>query len=189
MSLNGFKWAAARLLFHAYVSLCFWTVVGPLLTVPVMSRLFFQDWRFWRYWKYCWSLYAQGWKVLLPILRGENNGFMFSVPLASPPVTVPDRLLVRLRDDWAQGSSCDMCSRCCEKVKCPMLDRRTGLCLSYDSFFWRYFNCGRYPTARPEIDYYGCPKWAMRPQPAAAGGLAPADQPYPIASGEEPLTE
>jgi len=34
--------------------------------------------------------------------------------------------------------------------------------MSYDSFYWRYFNCGRYPAAQNQIDYYECPKWIMK---------------------------
>jgi hypothetical protein len=34
--------------------------------------------------------------------------------------------------------------------------------MSYNSFYWRYFNCGRYPTSQQEIDLYECPKWIMK---------------------------
>jgi len=32
-------------------------------------------------------------------------------------------------------------------------------CKSYGSFFWRYFNCGRYPENTKQIHYYECKKW------------------------------
>ena len=35
--------------------------------------------------------------------------------------------------------------------------------MGYDSFYWRYFNCGRYPANQEEIDWYECPKWIMKP--------------------------
>ncbi len=92
-----------------------------------------------------------------------RSGFMLNVPLASAPSTTPDHDMVRLAPTWEHGSSCGPCSRCCETIACPVLDEETGLCRGYDSFFWRYFNCGRFPSAQREIDYYVCPKWEMKP--------------------------
>jgi len=42
-----------------------------------------------------------------------------------------------------------------------LLDSRQQGCLGYNSFYWRYFNCGRYPSFEEEISYYGCRKWAL----------------------------
>ncbi|MEE8434399.1 MAG: hypothetical protein V3S64_06380, partial [bacterium] len=61
----------------------------------------------------------------------------------------------------------------------PVLDYETGLCQGYDSFFWRYFNCGRYPSNQREIEFYLCNKWSLKPEPKAASGPAarhPRDQ-------------
>jgi len=174
MTLNGFGWALARLGFYTYLGFALFTGIGGVLTAPVVTYYFFGDWRFWRHWSPAWRLFPQGWRLFFLILKGENNGFMLSVPLTSPPTSAPDRSIVRLRRDWAAGSSCGACVKCCEKVGCPVLDSATGLCRGYDSFFWRYFNCGRFPTMQSEIDYYGCPKWAMRPRPATA------DVPFPL---------
>jgi len=185
--LQEFKWAASRLLFYGYISFSLVTVVGGYLTAPVMTYYFFGDWRFWRHLSPGWKLLLHGWKMVGLILRSENNGFMLSVPLASPPATAPDRDLVRFSPSWEHGSSCGPCARCCEVIGCPVLEESTGLCRGYDSFFWRYFNCGRFPSQQPEIDYYGCPKWLMRPQPVRPDALA-GPQPYPVPSGEEVLS-
>jgi len=163
MELQTARFALARLAFYGYLGFSLFTVVGGFITAPVMTWFFFGDWRFWRHLNPAWRLYAHGLKMFYLTLKGENNGFLFSVPLTSPPVSSPLSSVVKLRSDWKEGSSCGDCSRCCSKIGCPVLNEENGLCLGYDSFYWRYFNCGRYPSMQSEIDYYGCPKWAMLP--------------------------
>jgi len=165
-------WAAARLAFHAYVGFALLSVVGGFLTAPLMTKLFFGDWRFWRYWREGSRLFLHGWRLAGLMLRGEGS-FMLSVPLASAPRSAPDLRRVALAPEWREGGSCGSCRRCCQiaSLRCPVLDTRTGLCRGYDAFYWRYFNCGRYPSAQAEIDYYDCPKWRVRnPAGAVCGG-------------------
>lgn len=174
MTRQQLGWAAKRLIFQAYIGFSLVTVVGGYVTAPLMTYYFFGDWRFWRHWNPGWRLLFHGWSMVYRIARsnGEHN-FMFSVPLTSPPASAPNRNVVRRRQDWAFGSSCGTCHRCCELIDCPVLDERTGLCQGYDSFYWRYFNCGRYPSAQNEIDFYGCPKWELRPERPARAYAAP----------------
>jgi hypothetical protein len=47
------------------------------------------------------------------------------------------------------------------------------MCRGYDSFFWRYFNCGRYPTEQREIEYYLCNKWQFKDRADDDDGLLP----------------
>ncbi len=161
MILQKAIWAAKRLLFYVYLVFCLLTVVGGFLTAPLFTYVFFGDWRFWRYLAPGWKMFFHGWRFLIPLLKWENSGFMFSVPLTSPPKSAPDLSIVKIRADWADGSSCGSCSKCCDQVSCPVLDKDSGLCLGYNAFFWRYFNCGRFPSYQSEIDYYSCPKWQM----------------------------
>ena len=49
-----------------------------------------------------------------------------------------------------------------------MLDDERDRCHGYDSFYWRYFNCGRFPSTAEETHYYNCAKWRV---------TAPARQP------------
>lgn len=42
-----------------------------------------------------------------------------------------------------------------------MLDTERNRCRSYGSFFWRYFNCGRYPENSEQIRFYECNKWEV----------------------------
>ena len=155
-------WAAARLAFHAYVGFALFSVVGGFVTAPVMTQLFFGDWRFWRHWRQGAALFPHGWRLLLLVLRGEG-AFMLGVPLASAPLSRPARGAAELSAAWPHGSSCGGCRRCCQVKSscCPILEPDTGRCGGYDSFYWRYFNCGRFPSAQAEIDYYGCPKWTI----------------------------
>ncbi|MBI3993833.1 MAG: hypothetical protein HY342_11200 [Candidatus Lambdaproteobacteria bacterium] len=185
MTLNELKWSALRTVFFGYIFFSLLTLVGGFLTAPIMTYYFFGDWRFWRHWGPGTRLFPHGWRMVLSVLQPNGHAFMFSVPLFSAPASAPDRSRVRVRNDWGYGNSCGYCRRCCEIYKCPVLDKSTGLCRGYDSFFWRYFNCGRFPTSQPDINFYACPKWEMKPStvvaesPAAAAasvGLAPERQ-------------
>lgn len=163
-------WACARLAFHAYVGFALFSVVGGFLTAPLMTHLFFDDWRFWRYWRRGAALFPHGWRLLLLVVRGEG-AFMLGVPLDSAPLTKPLRGAAVLSAAWPHGDSCGSCRRCCQvkSLCCPILEPDTGRCGGYDSFYWRYFNCGRYPSSQPEIDYYGCPKWVFSGQGVGTG--------------------
>lgn len=167
------KWAATRALFIAYVVFALFTVVGGFLTAPLATWYFFGDWRFWRHWGPGVGLFRQGWRMLRLMLRGES-GFMLDVPLTAPPLSAPAPSLVKLNPNWASGSECGQCNRCCDKIHCPVLDPETGFCRGYDAFYWRYFNCGRFPSHQREIDYYGCPKWVMRKVFVASPVLRPS---------------
>jgi hypothetical protein len=158
------RWAAARLAFYGYIGFSMLSVVGGFITAPLMTWLFFNDWRCWRYWGRAWRLFPHAWHIAWQMLRREGR-FMLSVPLASPPQPAPDTALVELSPAWQHGSGCGGCQRCCEvlSLRCPVLDEETGFCSGYNSFYWRYFNCGRYPSRADEIRYYGCDKWRMKP--------------------------
>ena len=162
--LDKTRRAFARLLFIGYIGFSVVTLVGGFVTAPLMSWYFFGDWRFWRHWRRGAAMLPHSLRLLGLIMR-DNRGFMFSVPLTSAPSSIPDPGITRLNPQWERGSSCGDCSNCCRPggLVCPLLDESTGLCAGYNSFYWRYFNCGRFPTYRPEIDYYDCNKWLVIP--------------------------
>lgn len=164
-ALRRFKWAGARIFFIACVGLGLATVVAGPLMAPLFTWWMFGDWRFWRHLPRALRLYGHGYRILGLMLRGDGS-FMLGVPWSSPPLSAPPPGAVELRADWADGASCGSCNRCCRhgrQIACPILDLPSGRCLGYDSFFWRYFNCGRFPSQQREIEYYDCPKWLMRP--------------------------
>lgn len=162
ITLRQLQWAASRICFYIYIGLSM--ISGGILgwlTAPFMSWIFFGDWRAWRYIKSGSGLFAFSYRMVFLMLRGHDYKFLFSVDMTSPPASSVDRRLVKLNPTWEFGNSCGPCSRCCNKHDCPILDLATGMCRGYDSFFWRYFNCGRYPAEQQEVDYYACPKWIV----------------------------
>jgi hypothetical protein len=169
--LNEIRWALARLFFIGYIGFSVVSLVGGFLTAPLMTWYFFGDWRFWRHWSQGVGLLPHAWRLLRQ-MRRDNQAYMFSVPLTSPPRTTPDlqESELQLHRFWPHGSSCGDCSNCCRAggYACPLLDKESELCSGYNSFYWRYFNCGRFPSVASEIDYYGCRKWVLpQTEPAA----------------------
>lgn len=174
---NQIRWASARLLFIAYIGFSVVSLVGGFLTAPLMTWYFFGDWRFWRHWSAGLGLLPHALR-LLRLMLSDNRGFMFSVPLTSPPRSSPDLSATSLHPFWPYGSSCGNCSNCCRAGghACPLLDEKLELCRGYDSFYWRYFNCGRFPSMTSEIDYYGCRKWVLGPVVTLEDPPEPATQ-------------
>ena len=173
--LSKMRWALARMTFIAYLAFSIVTLVGGFLTAPVMTWYFFGDWRFWRHWTAGLGLMPHAWRMLALMVRDER-GFMLAVPLTSPPRSTPNPVTVVLQPDWPPGPSCGSCSNCCRAggYTCPLLDEPAGLCRGYDSFYWRYFNCGRFPSTSEEIGYYGCQKWELTLSVEGAGRRARA---------------
>ena len=174
LQFNKARWALARIIFIAYISFSVASLVGGFLTAPLMTWYLFGDWRFWRHWSPALGLLPHAWHLLGLMLR-DSRGFMFSVPLTSPPRSTPQPDTTALEPNWPHGESCGNCSNCCRPGGhvWPLLDETLGLCRGHDSFYWRYFNCGRFPSVSPEIDYYGCRKWVVVPTYPAS------DQPVP----------
>jgi hypothetical protein len=164
IQLKKAKWALARLLFILYISFAVLSGIGGYLTAPLMTWYFFGDWRFWRHWSSGARLYPHAFRLFKVMLR-DRKGFMFAVPLTSRPRSVPDPEIASLKREWENQHSCGNCTNCCRTggYTCPLLDERRGLCEGHDSFYWRYFNCGRFPSVFHEIDYYECPKWVVIP--------------------------
>ncbi|MGE5839050.1 MAG: hypothetical protein ACM34H_03890, partial [Deltaproteobacteria bacterium] len=88
--------------------------------------------------------------------------FSPTVSLTAPPMSKPDLSLVAINPVWENGEACADCGKCCKKIRCPLQEKTHSQCMGYDSFYWRYFNCGRYPSNQGDIDRYECPKWVMR---------------------------
>ena len=175
------RWASARILFCAYLGFSIGTFgLGGFLTGPLMTWYFYGDWRFWRHWQSAKGLYPHAYRMLGHIFKGQNGGFMLDVPLTARPFSSADTSRVELNPTWEFGTSCGPCNRCCTKIKCPVLDLKTGLCRGYNSFFWRYFNCGRFPTEQRQVDYYLCNKWQIKDPPSAG-----RDQPSLVEPCEE----
>ncbi len=156
---NKCKWASFRLFFYTWTVFSMVTVVGGYLVPFLSSYLLFGSWRFWNYLGIGWRVNIHAYRLFFMMLRGE---FLQSVPLTAPPASAPDRTLVRISPEWEHGESCGYCGVCCDILSCPLMDKKTRTCMSYNTFLWRYFNCGRFPTNQKEIEKYKCRKWEMR---------------------------
>jgi hypothetical protein len=169
------KWAAARIVFMvaALASTASGNVLAYLLG-PLYSWYFFNDLNFIKYRRYFSPMAVCAWRLLTEWLRNPAYRCMFAIPLTSPPVTGPDRSRVRVRAAWTEtDGACNGCIQCCVRRACPLLDTDRNRCRSYGSFFWRYFNCGRYPENVEQIRYYECPKWEMSDEPYNPSPLRP----------------
>ena len=155
------KWATARVVFIMAVLVA--TASGNVLAYlfgPIYSWYFFKDLKFFKYHRYYYPLTICGWRLLAEWIRNPDYRNMFAIPLAAPPLIAPDRSRVRVRDTWHEtNSACEGCSQCCTRRSCPLLDVERNRCKGYGSFFWRYFNCGRYPENAAQIRFYECQKW------------------------------
>ncbi|MDP2646140.1 MAG: hypothetical protein Q8P24_14465 [Desulfobacterales bacterium] len=158
--LTQLKWAGLRILFFACTAFSMLTLIGGFFLAPFYTYWFFGTFKFWKYLRLAPRLvFYISFHFPYILLKGttELPGFLFT-----PPKSDPDLTLVQLNPAWKHGASCHDCCKCCQKIKCPLLEPKTLNCLSYDSLFWRYFNCSRYPASQVEIDRYQCPKWVVR---------------------------
>ncbi|MBF0452343.1 MAG: hypothetical protein HQK75_16695 [Candidatus Magnetomorum sp.] len=164
---HEFKWAMARILFLIYGLLAMLTFgLTAYLTAPIGSKLFFKTWAFWPYVKYYHRIVLQSYRVLWMMCKDWKYKFLFAIPLTSEPRRSPDRTFIALSGNWIhEENTCYGCVRCCDKISCPLLNKKEGICVGYNSFYWNYFLCGCYPFTQQQIDYYGCEKWKIKYQP------------------------
>jgi len=108
------------------------------------------------------ALWRHAYKIMWRNLTDKNYQAAFSVEMGGAPKIHTDRTLVRVKQSWAGGpDDCDLCGAlCCTSLDCPLLDKNKR-CMSYNSLFFGYLNCGRYPENQKQIDYYQCPKWEV----------------------------
>jgi hypothetical protein len=161
--LHGLKWAAARTIFILAVLGAM--LSGGLLAVvaaPLYAWYFFNDLKFWKYFRYLFPLFYSGWSMVAEYLNYPYYRRVAKFSLFALPRLSPDLAVVRIRDSWPEDDgTCNGCDQCCSLRGCPLLDTKLHQCRSYGSFFWRYFNCGRYPWIPEQIRYYECKKWEI----------------------------
>ena len=157
--IKKMRWAVARLCFIGFLTVGIVTGVGLYLLAPLFSYYFFGTLRFWKYADMGPRLIVYAYTMAFGYLKGE---FTPPVALTAPPMTKPDPSLVQINPAWENGDSCADCGKCCKKIHCPLQDKTHNQCRGYNSFYWRYFNCGRYPASQEDINRYECPKWVIR---------------------------
>lgn len=156
--LKKLGWAASRIFFVFCSGLSVTTVVGCFILSPLFCYWFFGNLRFWKYLHFAVPMLLYSYYLAYLYFRKKS---VPSFSWTAPPMSGPDLAIVRLNPKWRHADSCGDCGQCCKSIRCPFQDR-DGHCASYDSFYWRYFNCGRYPSTQREVDFYQCPKWIMR---------------------------
>lgn len=111
------------------------------------------------------SLWAHVYKVMWRSISDKSYRDMYPSKITDPPKLHTDRSLVRIKPTWTgEEGNCDVCkASCCVQLKCPLM-ASNGRCLGYNSLFFNYFYCGRYPENQSQIDYYDCPKWELKSQ-------------------------
>lgn len=161
--LSSLYWFSIRAVF-LFVSILSAFTVGLLayLLAPLFSYMYFNDWRFWKHHHRFIPGSLHMWHILFRWMTDKEYRSMSAQAFTDPPMSSPDLSKVRVAPSWTTGQQdCAMCGRCCNKIGCPFMDKTTMRCASYNSVFWRYFNCGRYPETQKQITYYDCPKWEM----------------------------
>ncbi|MCL2420530.1 MAG: hypothetical protein FWD03_01615 [Defluviitaleaceae bacterium] len=108
------------------------------------------------------SLWAHVYKIMWRSISDSKYRAMYPSKITDPPKLHTDRSLVRIKASWqGEEGDCDACkAACCVILKCPLLGE-SGRCMGYDSLFFNYFYCGRYPENQSQINYYNCPKWEL----------------------------
>ena len=107
-------------------------------------------------------LWKQTYKVIWRTMTDKSYRDMYPGKITDPPKLHTDRALVRIASGWhGAENDCDACTNtCCHQLACPLMGDN-GRCMGYDSLFFNYFYCGRYPENQAQIDYYDCPKWEL----------------------------
>ncbi len=162
--LQQLGWAVKRILFIILYLLTFLSGgIIMFILAPLTSYLLFRDLHFWKFTHYFLPLTKTVFHQIVLLFSDQSYRTMFSVPLIAPPMKQPDKAIIEMAKTWNSGEDeCHNCGRCCQKLGCALFDQENGICMSYDSFYWRYFNCGRYPATQEQIDYYECPKWIIK---------------------------
>lgn len=161
--MQKMKWVSARFIFltAAIGVACTGGLLGYLLC-PLYSWYFFNDINFSRYHQYLPRLVSAFWKQVGELFSNQDYRAMFFIPWTLPPMNNPDPSLVRISGLWQNNDQgCGDCVNCCTERDCPLHDIEQNRCKSYGSFFWRYFNCGRYPQNLKQISFYECKKWEL----------------------------
>lgn len=161
--MQKLKWGGFRILFIVVMTAA--AASGSLLVYlfgPVYSWYFFGDFNFIKHRQYVFPMILCGLNFLKDLYQDLEFRSAFIMPLTAPPLDSPDLTVVRISTTWSSGVlNCSNCNNCCTGRYCPLLNCETNQCRSYGSFYWRYFNCGRFPESRKQIRLYDCPKWEV----------------------------
>jgi len=163
MIIKKILWSTFRIFSYGIVVINVLTF-GLFLYIiaPYTSYFFFNDLRFWKYLPYFYKFYLNTLSYFQSFLS-KNGSFIFSnLRLSSPPMKTPDSKLVRVVEDWPyESDSCGTCHNCCIVSKCIFNNNANNKCTTYNTLFWRFFNCGRFPINKEQLIFYKCKKYEL----------------------------
>lgn len=162
MTFTELRWASFRIFSYSIVAINILTFGFFLYVIgPYTSYFFFGDLRFWKYLSYFHKYYFFSIVYLKAIVLNDEARSVFQLPLTAPPMDFADPRKFRLAKEWKHPvDSCNECSKCCYFLaECCFFDRSQNRCLSYRTLFWRFFNCGRFPLSKKQLDYFNCTKF------------------------------
>ena len=162
MTFTELRWASFRIFSYLIVSVNILTF-GVFLYVigPYTSYFFFGDLRFWKYYSYFHKYYFYSLSYFKSLALKEGAFTLFHLPLTAPPMDSPDPRIFRLAKDWkGPADTCGGCSSCCNFLaECCFYERSQNRCLCYGTLFWSFFNCGRFPFSKEQLNYFSCTKF------------------------------
>jgi hypothetical protein len=99
--------------------------------------------------------------------RNRSWGRIFKYNVWKTPLEIEEALGSRM-------GACTRCAKCCKMLQCDYLAYDKGsheyFCSVYNTPFWIFGDCGRYPIDQQDIDDYNCPGFAFPESVAAAEG-------------------
>lgn len=158
------KHATYRIIFIFFMMLMLASFgLSLVVLTPIYTWYFHREFKFLKYSRLWYSAYRLFARHMLLIIRNREYRKRFKVRLTDAPHSSPDLRILRISESWKGDiHTCNGCISCCDQLGCIFLDREKKHCRAYKSFYWNYFNCGRYPTNQFQIDYYKCPKWKIK---------------------------
>ncbi|RMG09616.1 MAG: hypothetical protein D6731_19145 [Planctomycetota bacterium] len=80
----------------------------------------------------------------------------------------PERVKERIAQ---RRGACTRCAKCCRQYDCIFLgqdpETKEHYCKVYQTNYWYYGTCGRYPLDQADIDAHACPGFSFRDESAA----------------------
>lgn len=160
---------------------------GILYTVGIVGKLFFLP-----LWPFFLAKEAKDWsiarnygKTMLYCLKAIYDHVRYGSFLRLIKYNMklgPEE--VQKRIDMRRGA-CTRCAKCCRAFNCIFLgyeeEKGEYYCKVFQTSYWYYGTCGRYPIDQRDIDDHGCPGFSFPPV-SEAGKAAARGVRLPVAA-------
>ncbi len=122
---------------------------------------------------YCTHYFQTLWQSIRTLRNTLKTGSirrMIKYNIVFSPEMVRHQLSVR------QGA-CTRCGKCCKMLQCPYLgfnkEKSTYYCSVYNTKYWIFGSCGRFPLDQQDVDDYNCPGFSFPPPASAPLAIKP----------------